>query len=156
MKKIIGLICTLLIYTSSFAQALEGKASWYGGRFHGRKTASGEIFNKNALTCAHKTFKFGTLIKVTNKKNGQTVIVKVNDRGPFVKGRIIDLSEAAAKEIGIQGVANVKIEIVKNTGSNSVGVYRHKKDTTQNEYEFITHKSDTLTENKYKIEQLEK
>lgn len=92
-----------------------GKSSYYGEKFHGRKTASGEIFNKWAYTCAHKKLPFDTKVKVTNLKNQKTVVVRVNDRGPFVKGRIIDLSFAAAKKIGMvkDGVAKVKIEIIK-------------------------------------------
>lgn len=89
-----------------------GTASYYGGMFHGRKTASGEIFNKNAYTAAHKTLALGSYALVTNLRNGRKVIVKINDRGPFSKNRIIDLSVAAAKEIGMlhSGLARVKIE----------------------------------------------
>ncbi len=92
-----------------------GTASWYGIPFHGRKTASGEYYDMYALTAAHKTVELGTFAKVTNKKNGKSVVVKINDRGPYVKGRIIDLSKAAAKEIGMvqDGLAEVKIEVWK-------------------------------------------
>ncbi len=91
-----------------------GYASWYGKKFHGRPTASGEIYNMYALTAAHKKLPLGTYVKVTNLNNGKSVVVKINDRGPFVKGRIIDLSYAAAKKIGMaeKGVEKVKIEIV--------------------------------------------
>ena len=92
-----------------------GKASWYGGSFHGRKTASGEIFSKHKHTCAHRTYPFGTILKVTNIKNNKSVTVRVNDRGPFKKGRIIDLSEAAAKHIEIDGVGTVFIEVVRES-----------------------------------------
>ncbi|MEW6067473.1 MAG: septal ring lytic transglycosylase RlpA family protein [Nitrospirota bacterium] len=87
-------------------------ASWYGSDFHGRPTSSGEIFNMYALTCAHKEYPFGTELKITSVSTNKTVCCRVNDRGPFVKGRDIDLSYAAAKEIGIieQGVGKVKIE----------------------------------------------
>lgn len=90
-------------------------ASYYGDQFHGRKTASGETFNKWDFTCAHKKLPFGTKLKVTNLKNRKSVVVRVNDRGPFVKGRIVDLSYAAAKKIGMvkDGVVKVKIEIIK-------------------------------------------
>jgi rare lipoprotein A len=89
-----------------------GKASYYGEDFHGKKTASGEVFNMWDYTCAHKTLPFNTKLKVTNLKNKKTVIVRVNDRGPFVRGRIIDLSFAAAKKIGMikDGIIKVKIE----------------------------------------------
>lgn len=90
-------------------------ASYYGDEFHGKKTASGEIYNKWALSCAHKTLPFGTKVKVVNLKNGKSVIVRVNDRGPFVKGRIIDLSFAAAKEINMikNGVVRVKVQVIR-------------------------------------------
>lgn len=90
----------------------EGLASWYGGKFQGRRTASGEIFDTNQLTAAHKTLPFGTLVRVTNLDNDKTTVVRINDRGPFVAGRIIDLSRAAAAAIGMtgKGVAPVRIE----------------------------------------------
>ena len=92
-----------------------GKATYYGKKFHGRKTANGETFNMYALTAAHRKLPFGTKVRVTNLANGMSVVVRINDRGPFVKGRIIDLSYAAAKKIGLvqSGVAKVKLEIVK-------------------------------------------
>jgi rare lipoprotein A len=91
----------------------QGLASFYGQEFHGRKTASGEIFDMQALTAAHRTLPFGTMVKVTNLKNNLSVTVKINDRGPFVEGRLIDLSQAAAKKIGIEGVEQVRLEIIK-------------------------------------------
>lgn len=91
----------------------EGTASWYGPGFHGRKTASGERFNTNEMTAAHKTLPFGDSVKVTNLDNGRTVIVRINDRGPFVKGRIIDLSKAAKTELEMGGLAKVKLERIK-------------------------------------------
>lgn len=90
----------------------EGMASWYGPGFHGRKTANGERFNTNDLTAAHKSLPFNTLLRVTNLENGRYTIVRVNDRGPYARGRIIDLSYAAKTEIGMGGLAKVKIEIV--------------------------------------------
>jgi len=89
-----------------------GTASWYGPGFHGRETASGETFNQYALTAAHRTLPLGTKAKVTNLETGQSVHVKINDRGPYVPGRHLDLSQAAAKQIGLtkKGVAKVKIE----------------------------------------------
>jgi rare lipoprotein A len=87
-------------------------ASWYGKKFNGRPTASGKRFDMYAMTCAHKTFKFGTKLRVTNPDNNKSVIVTVNDRGPFIRGRDLDLSYGAAKKIGIvkKGVARVKME----------------------------------------------
>jgi rare lipoprotein A len=89
-------------------------ASWYGPKFHGRPTASGEKFNMFAMTCAHKLFTFGTRLRVTNVKNNKSVIVTVNDRGPFISGRDLDLSYAAAREIGLikQGVGKVRIQYI--------------------------------------------
>lgn len=78
-----------------------GKASWYGERHHGKKTASGEAFNMNAMTAAHKTLPFGTKVKVVSKANNKSVIVRINDRGPFTKKRIIDVSKAAAQQLGM-------------------------------------------------------
>lgn len=89
-----------------------GMASWYGRQFHGSKTANGEIFNMNAFTAAHKSLPLNCFIKVTNKANGKSVVVRVNDRGPFHGNRVIDLSYGAAKVLGIvdSGTANVSIE----------------------------------------------
>jgi len=105
-------IISLFAIATSFtalAQTQSGKASFYSKKFTGRKTANGERLHHDSLTCAHKTYPFGTLLKVTNPENGVHVIVRVTDRGPYVKGRIIDLSVRAAKELGIiaQGIAPV-------------------------------------------------
>lgn len=93
---------------------LRGYASWYGEAFHGRKTANGETYDMNALTCAHRTLPFGTVLRVTNTVNGRTVTVRVNDRGPYVSGRIVDLSRAAAAEIDMleSGTALVEMKVV--------------------------------------------
>jgi rare lipoprotein A len=92
----------------------EGLASWYGGKFHGRQTASGERYDKNGISCAHKTLPFGTVLLVTNLDNGKNLRIRVNDRGPFVKGRVIDCSEAAAEKLGFRGagIARVRLEIL--------------------------------------------
>lgn len=90
-----------------------GLGSFYGKEFHGKKTASGEIFDMYALTAAHRTLPFGTLVRVTNLKNNKSIIVRINDRGPWIPGRIIDLSYQAAKEIDLLSVGKVKLEIVK-------------------------------------------
>lgn len=91
-----------------------GVASWYGRQFNGRKTASGETFNQNGLTAAHRSLPLNCYVKVTNKANGKSVVVKVNDRGPFHANRVMDLSYGAAKQIGLtsSGTGNVKIERV--------------------------------------------
>lgn len=91
-----------------------GRVSWYGKKFQGRKTASGEKFNMFSYTCAHKTLPFGTRILIENPKNGKMVVVKVTDRGPYVKGRVLDLTRAAAKKLGILlgGTAYVDCTII--------------------------------------------
>ena len=112
IKTKIALIATLLTicFTSLQGQVLQrGKASFYAKHFHGRKTASGERLHPDSLTCAHRSYPFGTLLHVYNPANGRSVNVRVTDRGPYVRGRIIDLSWLAAKKLGIigQGVATV-------------------------------------------------
>lgn len=86
-----------------------GSASWYGPGFHGRTAASGEKFNQNAMTAAHKSLPFGTKVKVTNQKTGKSITVKINDRGPYHGGRIIDLSKAAASQLGIVQAGTGKV-----------------------------------------------
>lgn len=98
----------------------EGTASWYGPGFHGRKTANGERFDTQELTCAHKSLPFNTILKVTNLENGRYTIVRVNDRGPYVRGRIIDLSNAAKNEIGMGGLAKVRIETYEPVNSTNL------------------------------------
>ncbi|MEO1006698.1 MAG: septal ring lytic transglycosylase RlpA family protein, partial [Cyanobacteria bacterium J06638_38] len=96
------------------ANLFGGKASWYGPGFHGRLTANGERYNQNAMTAAHRSLKFGTRVKVTNLNNGRSVVVRINDRGPFIKGRVIDLSAAAARSLNMihSGVAPVQVTIL--------------------------------------------
>ena len=91
-----------------------GLASWYGARHHGKRTASGEIFDQNKFTAAHRTLPWGSIVKVTNLDNGELVEVRINDRGPFKKGRIIDLSRAAARALGMlqSGVSPVQMELL--------------------------------------------
>ena len=110
-------ILFLILPLSSFSDEVYpqyGKASWYGKSLHGKITASGELFDKHSFTGAHRSLPFGTLVKVINLRNGKEVIVTVNDRGPFIRGRIIDISRAAADLIGIvrRGVTRVKVEII--------------------------------------------
>lgn len=95
--------------------ALTARASWYGPRFHGRRTASGEVYNQEVYTAAHRTLPFGTLVLVTNPASGKSVLVRINDRGPFIAGRGIDLSRAAARAIGMEeaGVADVQITVIR-------------------------------------------
>jgi len=107
----------------------EGLASWYGKDFHGRKTSNGEIYDMFAMTAAHKTLPMNVYLKVTNLDNGRSTVVRVNDRGPFVKGRIVDLSYTAAKELGVvgPGTAPVRIEALgykEKTPAGTVAAYR--------------------------------
>jgi rare lipoprotein A len=100
-------------YTVS--KTIYGKASYYAEKFHGRKTASGEIYDMNKNTAAHRTLPFGTICRITNLTNNKTVLVRINDRGPFIPGRILDLSKGAAQTIGgiSQGIMEVMIEILE-------------------------------------------
>ena len=92
----------------------EGRASYYGAKFHGRRTASGQTFDMHAMTAAHPTLPFGSRVRVTNERTGKSVIVRINDRGPFVKSRIIDVSRAAAEQLGMvrSGHANVTLALL--------------------------------------------
>ncbi len=98
---------------SAFRQV--GVASWYGPGFHGRTTASGERFDQNDLTAAHRKLPLGSEVRVTNLENGRTITVEINDRGPYAKGRVLDLSKAAARKLGMveDGVAKVRIEATR-------------------------------------------
>ena len=141
MKTRFILILFLTLCPACFSEIYKSnvEASYYADKFHGRKTASGEVFNMYSMTCAHKTLPFGTVLRVTNLGNSKTVDVRVNDRGPFVKGREIDLSKAAAQKLDMikSGTARVKIEIVnqkketalttKNNGGNLVKNVQTKK-----------------------------
>ena len=96
-----------------------GMASWYGRQFHGSKTASGETFDMNALTAAHRSLPLNCYIRVTNKDNGKSVVVKVNDRGPFHGNRVLDLSYGAAKRLGITNAGTAKVSIERVDGPTS-------------------------------------
>ena len=125
--KVAGKRYTPLTKVSSFSQT--GKASWYGNQFHGRKTASGERYDMNALTAAHRTLPIPSYARVTNTKNGKSVIVRVNDRGPFHGSRVMDVSKAAAQKLGFisQGTTHIKIEQVL-PGSETAMLDMPKKD----------------------------
>ena len=95
-----------------------GMATWYGGKLHGSMTASGERFDQEAMTAAHKTLPFNAIVRVTNLKNDRSVTVRINDRGPYARGRVIDVSRAAARELGMisDGVVPVTVEVVRWPG----------------------------------------
>jgi len=101
-------------YHGSIGYEEVGIASWYGGRYHGRQTASGERFDMHALTAAHPSLPFGTRVRVENLENGRSVVLRINDRGPFVTGRIIDVSKHAAERLGFrrQGVVRVRVRVI--------------------------------------------
>ncbi|MCW3073710.1 MAG: rare lipoprotein [Flaviaesturariibacter sp.] len=111
MKRVVGLVLFLFLLSCGRKITEQGKVSYYADKFEGRRTANGEVFRQRRLTAAHKTLPFGTKVKVKNLINGRTVKVRINDRGPFVAGRIIDVSKSAAKKIGLisTGVANARV-----------------------------------------------
>jgi rare lipoprotein A len=113
MKYFISVLALCFSSLCPAADLLHGKASWYGPGFHGKQTANGERFNQNDLTVAHKTLPFGTVLCVTNLKTAKTIKVRVNDRGPYIKGRALDLSKKAAQSLGFlnQGTCNVSYKI---------------------------------------------
>jgi rare lipoprotein A len=108
--KVLGKWYQPLPHSEGFRQ--RGIASWYGRDFHGKKTSNGEIYNMYAMTAAHKTLPLGTYVEVHNRENSRSVVVRINDRGPFVRGRIIDLSYTAARDIGIVGPGTARVEVV--------------------------------------------
>lgn len=121
MRSLLYLLCFCLT-TLSFAQKQRGKASFYDQKFEGRTTANGETFSQNQATAAHKTLPFNSMVKVTNLTNGKSAIVRINDRGPFIRGRIIDLTTKTAKELGFfeEGLADVEIELLTDTKSYEI------------------------------------
>ena len=115
-KRLTYITLLLIIITTQITSLEKGEASWYGGKFQGRLTANGERFDTNMLTAAHKTLPFNTIVEVKNLENNKIVHVRINDRGPFVEGRIIDLSRAAASKLNMvgAGVAKVEVRIIEN------------------------------------------
>jgi rare lipoprotein A len=101
-----------------WVQVQKGMASWYGEQLHGRLTASGAAFNTHDLTAAHRTLPFGTRVRVVNRWNGKSVIVRITDRGPFVDGRVIDLSHRAARVIGAAGITPVLLQLEAKHGKH--------------------------------------
>ena len=118
-------LATLLAFTSPHDdesvpdESFVGEASYYSARFEGKKTAFGEVFRNKHFTAAHRTFAYNTLLEVVNLKNGKSVVVRVNDRGPWTKRRMIDISQAAARTLGLMGsgIGNVKIRVVDEGGT---------------------------------------
>jgi len=112
MVVVVMTICASPVLTDSSAMAETGIASVYA--YSGGKTASGERANPGGFTAAHRTLKFGTQVRVTNRRNGRNVVVRINDRGPFVRGRVIDITPAAARALGFSGLASVTLDIAQN------------------------------------------
>ncbi len=131
MKKLLLLIvaCTWYALSSSAQEVEYGLASYYADRFEGKPTASGEPYDPTKMTAAHKTYPFGTIIRVTRLDNGKSVEVRVNDRGPYVAGRVVDVSRAAAKRLGLieVGRARVKVELVRLPGETARRVEKQQK-----------------------------
>lgn len=115
MRKVILILSLFLLCSFVQEDSIVTKASWYGGHHHGRKTASGEVYNMNDYTGAHKTLKFGTKLRVKNLRNGKEVIIRINDRGPFIKGRDLDLSRQSFKDLDDlnRGVLNITYSIIE-------------------------------------------
>lgn len=136
MKLKTFILLFLSLTSLAFSQVYKNnvEASYYADKFHGRKTSSGEVFNMYDYTCAHKTFPFGTVLRVTNLANNKTVDVRVNDRGPFVAGREVDLSKAAAVKLDMikSGTARVKIEILNSKGLASAAGANEKSGQKEN------------------------
>lgn len=123
MIKMLLLTTVALMSGSAFAYEATGHASWYGPGFHGKKTASGSRFNRNALTAAHKTLPLNSKAMVTNLETKESVVVTINDRGPHGRGRLIDLSQAAAKAIGIRGVGKVLVTALEDSDLEPARIY---------------------------------
>lgn len=141
-----------LMLVTAFAQTQRGKATYYSKRATGARTASGERLHHDSMTCAHRTYPFGTELKVTNLGNGKSVIVRVTDRGPFRRGRIIDLSWGAAKELGIlsQGVASVEVERYQRV---SIPFRMDDHDLPEIDFSLATEQSNFFEESKAKAKE---
>lgn len=146
MKHLFYLVISLWVCTT-YAQTQTGKASFYADKFEGRTTASGEVYQHILPTAAHRTLPFGTMVKVTNLANNRYAVVRVNDRGPFVAGRIIDVSLSVAEKLGFvgAGVANVKIEVVAAGDYGNDNSAGNDGNNTDPEEEVVTTTTTTTT-----------
>lgn len=128
MVAVILVAVSILLASAGSAPAQIAKASWYGEPFHGRTAADGSTYNMYELTAAHRTLPFGTIVRVTNAENGKTVRVRITDRGPYISGRNLDLSYAAAKAIGLahEGVGTVLVHVVQKPKDRSEDFYEYR------------------------------
>lgn len=126
--------------TVTLGESQDGIASWYGPKFHGKKTSNGETYSMYAHTAAHKTLPMNTIVRVTSRENGRSTIVRINDRGPFVAGRIIDLSKSAAEEIDMltRGTARVRVEVIGFNGVISNALPLNQETIARSEYRIAT------------------
>ena len=143
-------LCLAFTFSVNAQQEQYGQASYYSDAYHGKKTASGQKYDKNKMTAAHNDYPFGSTIKVTHLENKKSVTVKVIDRGPYIKGRIVDLSRAAAQQIGLinDGVAEVKVELVRGGKSSSLAAKGNK---TPSEYSTVPERKSA--DNRKKVEE---
>lgn len=143
------LVLFFIVGFTSISQTQTGKASLYAEKFDGRPTASGEIYKHNLATAAHRKLPFGTKVKVTNLENNKVAIVKINDRGPFIRGRIIDLSRSVANSLGIfnTGVSDVRIEVLDENAQASAKTVEYKSSSVKNKKNQQVKKSVTETNN---------
>ncbi|MDQ3073762.1 MAG: septal ring lytic transglycosylase RlpA family protein [Bacteroidota bacterium] len=156
MRFIFALLSALLLSHSGICQAPyteKGQATYYGDQFHNRLTASGERYHRDSFTAAHRTLPFGTKVKVSCSKTGRSCIVRINDRGPFTKGRIIDVSAAAAKQLGIitLGVADVEIQVMELTMLTQGKTVPVTRDTLADSLDVLT-AADTTGDKRFAIQ----
>ena len=154
MKLLLIFFTGCVLTVSAFGQVQTGKASFYADKFEGLPTASGERYRHNKLTAAHKTLPFGTVVKVTNTATGKSINVTINDRGPYVKGRVIDLSKRAAEELGfiLDGIADVQIEVVDPGDGKSSGYPKTVDSKTVEENEFYSVQTDRIKPKGYGVQ----
>lgn len=154
MRRIFFTLCLNFLAVLAFAQVQTGKASFYADKFDGVTTASGEKYRHNKLTGAHKTLPFGTKVRVTNLANNQSVEVMINDRGPWVEGRIIDVSRAAAEQLGFvnKGLAEVKLEVIDPGDGKTSDLGRPIDNVMVEEKEFYSFEIERLTPKGYGVQ----
>jgi rare lipoprotein A len=154
MKKLLYTICLNLLIACAWAQTQTGKASFYADKFEGTHTASGEKYKHSKLTAAHKSLPFGTKVRLTNTANNQSVDVVINDRGPYVEDRIVDVSKSAAEQLGFinQGLAEVKLEVIDPGDGKTSDPARPIEHVTVDEKEFYDFEISRLNPHGYGVQ----